>query len=37
MFGLLKGTRVGLLVDSSDANCNFGRLTPFQESLMVRC
>ncbi|XP_031548797.1 von Willebrand factor A domain-containing protein 3A-like, partial [Actinia tenebrosa] len=32
-FGLVKGNRVALLVDSSDANCGYGRLRLFQESL----
>ena len=35
MFGMLKGSRVGLLVDASDAHCGFGRLPPYQEALMV--
>ena len=35
MFGLIKRSRVGVLIDVSDANCGFGRLTHFQEALMV--
>uniref|UniRef100_UPI00398E4A58 von Willebrand factor A domain-containing protein 3A n=1 Tax=Pristiophorus japonicus TaxID=55135 RepID=UPI00398E4A58 len=34
MFGLVKGTRVGLLVDSSDANCGLGRLQDLQTALL---
>uniref|UniRef100_H3A0J3 von Willebrand factor A domain containing 3A n=1 Tax=Latimeria chalumnae TaxID=7897 RepID=H3A0J3_LATCH len=34
MFGLIKGTRVGVLVDTSDANCELGRLQNFQEGLL---
>ncbi|XP_067859637.1 von Willebrand factor A domain-containing protein 3A isoform X2 [Heptranchias perlo] len=33
-FGLVKGTRIGLLVDSSDANCGLGRLQDFQTALL---
>ncbi len=36
MFGLVKGSRIGVAVDTSDANCGFGRLTSFQEALGVR-
>ena len=32
---MVKGTRVAVLVDVSDANCGFGRLTNFQEALVV--
>ncbi|XP_020370555.2 von Willebrand factor A domain-containing protein 3A [Rhincodon typus] len=34
MFGLVKGSRVGLLIDSSDANCGLGRLQDFQAALL---
>ena len=34
-FGLVKGQNVALLVDASDANCGYGRLKLFQESLQV--
>ncbi|KAK2189215.1 hypothetical protein NP493_113g03015 [Ridgeia piscesae] len=34
VFGLIKRSRVGVLIDVSDANCGFGRLTHFQEALM---
>ncbi|XP_067912738.1 von Willebrand factor A domain-containing protein 3A isoform X2 [Heterodontus francisci] len=34
MFGLVKGSRVGLLIDSSDANCGLGRLQDFQTALL---
>ncbi|KAI0236056.1 von Willebrand factor A domain-containing protein 3A [Lamellibrachia satsuma] len=34
VFGLIKRSRVGVLIDTSDANCGFGRLTHFQDSLM---
>ncbi|XP_041085718.1 von Willebrand factor A domain-containing protein 3A isoform X2 [Polyodon spathula] len=34
MFGLVKGTRVGLAIDASDANCGAGRSHGFQRSLM---
>ncbi|XP_043945574.1 von Willebrand factor A domain-containing protein 3A isoform X2 [Protopterus annectens] len=34
MFGLLKGTRVGIVVDTSDGNCGFGRLQDFQRRLL---
>ncbi|XP_041363576.1 von Willebrand factor A domain-containing protein 3A-like [Gigantopelta aegis] len=34
MFGHLKGDRVALCVDVSDANMGFGRQTAFQESLL---
>ncbi|KXJ28494.1 von Willebrand factor A domain-containing protein 3A [Exaiptasia diaphana] len=33
-FGMVKGSRVALLVDASDANCGYGRLELFQESLL---
>ena len=35
MFGVVKGARIAVIVDTSDANTNFGRLTSFQESLGV--
>ena len=35
MFGVVKGSRVAVVVDTSEANTNFGRLTSFQESLGV--
>jgi len=35
LFGLVKGERVGVLIDSSDANTGFGRLQDFQQSLLV--
>ncbi|XP_038676654.1 von Willebrand factor A domain-containing protein 3A [Scyliorhinus canicula] len=34
MFGLVKGSRVGLLIDSSAANCGLGRLQEFQTALL---
>ncbi|CAH1794480.1 unnamed protein product [Owenia fusiformis] len=34
VFGLVKGSRVAVCIDTSDANCGFGRLTAFQESLL---
>ncbi|CAK8673496.1 unnamed protein product [Clavelina lepadiformis] len=34
LFGLVKGDRVGILIDSSDANTGFGRLEEFQQSLL---
>nr|CAB3267658.1 von Willebrand factor A domain-containing protein 3A [Phallusia mammillata] len=34
LFGLVKGDRVGVLIDSSDANTGFGRLQDFQQSLL---
>ncbi|XP_070580843.1 von Willebrand factor A domain-containing protein 3A-like isoform X2 [Ptychodera flava] len=34
IFGMVKGTKVAVVVDSSDANCGFGRLNTFQQSLM---
>nr|XP_018668721.1 von Willebrand factor A domain-containing protein 3A [Ciona intestinalis] len=34
LFGLVKGERVGVLIDSSDANTGFGRLQDFQQSLL---
>ncbi|XP_041062739.1 von Willebrand factor A domain-containing protein 3A [Carcharodon carcharias] len=34
MFGLVKGSRVGLLIDSSAANCGLGRLQDFQTALL---
>ncbi|XP_048575749.1 von Willebrand factor A domain-containing protein 3A isoform X2 [Nematostella vectensis] len=33
-FGMVKGSHVGVLVDTSDANCGYGRLQLFQESLV---
>lgn len=33
-FGLVKGDRVGILIDSSDANTGFGRLQVFQKALL---
>ncbi|XP_028395207.1 von Willebrand factor A domain-containing protein 3A-like [Dendronephthya gigantea] len=33
IFGLLKGQRVAILVDMSDANCRYGRLELLQQSL----
>ena len=35
VFGNVKGERCVLCVDTSDANTGFGRLTAFQESLIV--
>lgn len=37
LFGLVKGDRVGVLMDSSDANTGFGRLQDFQQALLVSC
>ncbi|KAK3089710.1 hypothetical protein FSP39_005810 [Pinctada imbricata] len=34
VFGNIRGGRVAVLVDTSDANAGFGRLTAFQESLI---
>ncbi|XP_074648285.1 von Willebrand factor A domain-containing protein 3A-like isoform X2 [Tubulanus polymorphus] len=34
MFGLVKGTKVAVCVDTSDANTGFGRITAFQEALL---
>ena len=34
-FGLVKGSRVGVMIDTSDSNCGFGRLSSFQEALTV--
>lgn len=34
VFGNIRGKRVAILVDTSDANAGFGRLTTFQESLI---
>ncbi|XP_006823607.1 von Willebrand factor A domain-containing protein 3A-like [Saccoglossus kowalevskii] len=34
IFGMVKGTKVAVVVDSSDANCGFGRLNTFQQSVM---
>ncbi|XP_078095955.1 von Willebrand factor A domain-containing protein 3A [Mustelus asterias] len=34
VFGLVKGSRVGLLIDSSAANCGLGRLQEFQTALL---
>ncbi|CAB4002902.1 Hypothetical predicted protein, partial [Paramuricea clavata] len=33
IFGLLKGQRVAILIDTSDANCGYGRLDLLQQSL----
>lgn len=35
-FGLVKGSNVAVLVDTSDVNTGFGRLSTFKESLLVR-
>ena len=35
-FGLVKGSSVAVLVDTSDVNTGFGRLSTFKESLLVR-
>ena len=35
IFGLLKGQRLAILVDTSDANCSYERLDIFQQSLQV--
>ena len=35
MFGVVKGSRVAVIVDTSDASSGFGRLTSFQEALGV--
>lgn len=35
IFGMVKGDRVGVLVDCSDSNFGFGRQTAFMEALMV--
>lgn len=34
LFGVVKGKRVAIVVDASDANLGFGRLQSFQESLL---
>ncbi|XP_015216057.2 von Willebrand factor A domain-containing protein 3A isoform X2 [Lepisosteus oculatus] len=34
VFGLVKGSRVGVLIDASDANCESGRLQEFQKHLL---
>ncbi|XP_077979926.1 von Willebrand factor A domain-containing protein 3A-like isoform X2 [Glandiceps talaboti] len=34
IFGMVKGTKTAVVVDSSDANCGFGRLNTFQQALM---
>ncbi|XP_064617094.1 von Willebrand factor A domain-containing protein 3A-like [Liolophura sinensis] len=34
VFGNIKGDKVAVVIDTSDANCGFGRLTTFQESLI---
>ncbi|XP_042197032.1 von Willebrand factor A domain-containing protein 3A [Callorhinchus milii] len=34
MFGLVTGSRVGVLVDASDANCGVGRRQDFQKALL---
>jgi len=36
IFGLIKGQRIAMLVDCSDANFGFGRVSGFQDSLLVR-
>ncbi|XP_038067534.1 von Willebrand factor A domain-containing protein 3A-like isoform X2 [Patiria miniata] len=33
-FGMIKGNKVALVIDSSDSNCGFGRISHFRESLM---
>lgn len=33
-FGMIRGDRVGILIDASDANMGFGRLKQFQNSLL---
>lgn len=33
-YGMIKGDRVGVLIDSSDANTGFGRLKEFQRSIL---
>ena len=35
MFGVVKGRKVAVIVDTSDATSGFGRLTSFQEALGV--
>ena len=35
VFGLIKGTKIAVILDTSDANCGFGRLAEFQDSLLV--
>jgi hypothetical protein len=35
VFGHVKGERVAVCIDSSDANLGFGRQTALQESLIV--
>ena len=35
-FGLVKSSIVAVLVDTSDVNTGFGRLSTFKESLLVR-
>lgn len=35
IFGNIRGKRIAVVVDISDANAGFGRLTAFQESLVV--
>jgi hypothetical protein len=35
IFGNIRGKRIAVVVDVSDANAGFGRLTAFQESLVV--
>lgn len=34
MFGIVSGSKLGVLLDSSDANLAFGRVHTFQESLL---
>ncbi|XP_039631509.1 von Willebrand factor A domain-containing protein 3A isoform X1 [Polypterus senegalus] len=34
IFGLVKGTKVGVLVDASNANCSLGKLYDFQQCLL---
>ena len=35
VFGNIRGERCVICIDTSDANTGFGRLTAFQESLIV--
>lgn len=35
IFGNIRGKRIAVVIDISDANAGFGRLTAFQESLVV--
>ncbi|CDQ95679.1 unnamed protein product [Oncorhynchus mykiss] len=36
VFGLVKGSRVGVIVDTSDVNCTKDRLPDLQKNLLVR-